>query len=114
MKLNTDKIEEICKKYGYYIKNENGESIDWTCPGINANDYALRSDIFGGGGIYCAVDVRDTTDGFNVGWATSRIGFYNEERMYSYKKIKERLKFLKERIIELQREMKLENIEKDF
>jgi len=46
----------------------------------------LRSDIFGG--IYCAVDVRDTTDGFNAGWATSRIGFYNEERMYSYKKLK--------------------------
>jgi len=113
MKLNTDKIEEICKKYGYYyIKNKNGESIDWTYPGINANDYALRCDIFGA--IYCAVDVRDTTDGFNAGWATSRIGFFNEERMYSYKKIEERLKFLKKRIIELQRKMKLENIEKDF
>ena len=112
MKLNIDKIEEICKKYGYYIKNENGESIDWTYPGTNANDYALRCDIFGA--IYCAVDVRDTTDGINAGWATSRIGFFNEERMYSYKKIEERLKFLKKRIIELQREMKLENIEKDF
>jgi hypothetical protein len=112
MKLNINKLEEICKKYGYYIKNEMADSVDWSYPGINANDYALRSDIFGG--IYCAVDVRDTTDGFNAGWATSRIGFYNEERMYSYKKIKERLKFLKKRIIELQREMKLENIEKDF
>ena len=40
MKLNIDKIEEICKKHGYYIKNENTEYIDWTYPGINDNDYA--------------------------------------------------------------------------
>lgn len=112
MKLNIDKIEEICKKHGYYIKNDYAEYIDWTYPGINDNDYALRYDIFGA--IYCAVDVRDTTEGFNAGWATSRIGFFNEERMYSYKRIEERLKFLKKRIIELQRKMKLENIEKDF
>ena len=111
MKMNVDKIKEICKKHGYYIKSEE-ESIDWSYPGINANDYALRCDIFGA--IYCAVDVRDTMDGFIAGWATSRIGFFNEERMYSYKRVEERLKFLKKRIIELQRKMKLENIEKDF
>lgn len=112
MKINIDKIEEICKKYGYYRKSEmDDEFINWTYPGINGNDYALRYDF---AAIYCAVDVRDTTDGFNAGWATSRIGFLSEERMYSYKRIEERLKFLKKRILELQREMKLENIEKDF
>ena len=98
MKLHIDKIKEICKKHGYYIKNEMAESksIDWTYPGINGNDYALRYDSFA---IYCAVDVRDTTEGFNAGWATSRIGFFNEERMYSYKRIDDRFYFLKKRII---------------
>lgn len=109
MEFNKDRIECICKKYGFIHKNEN----EWTFPGINYSDYALMF-IDYDETVFCAVDVRDTTDGFERGICTSRIGFYMEEKMLSYRKIENRLKYLKKRIIEHQLELKRENIEKDF
>lgn len=112
MVLNKSKIKEICEKYGFYSKKYD-ENV-FTYPGMKTCDYAVAISDFHNNYVNCAVDIRDCQKDYLSGFADSRIGFFDVQRVYSYVDLENRLIFLKKRIIEFKKKMKLENIEKDF
>ena len=112
MLINVDKIKEICEKHGFYPKMDNKE--EFTYPGMKSGDYAVVIPFYRNDFVICAVDVMNRQDDYQLGFSDSILGFYNTERIYSYKELEKRLIFLKNRIIELKQKIKFENIEKDF
>lgn len=112
MKLDENKIKKICEKYGFYSKKHNKN--EFTYPGMKSCDYAVVIPDFCANFVSCATDVIDCQKNTLDCWSDSRIGFYDSQRIYSYKDLEKRLIFLKKRIIEFKKKIKLENIEKDF
>lgn len=112
MVLNKNKIKEICEKYGFHSKKY--DENEFTYPGMKTGDYAVCIPQFRNNFVNCAVDIIDCQKDYLSDLADSRIGFFDVQRIYSYKELEERLIFLKKRIIEFKKKIKLENIEKDF
>lgn len=112
MKFNVSKIKEICGKYGFYLKKT--DKNEFTYPGMESSGFAVAISYFHDDYVICAVDIIDCQRDYLSGFADSRIGFYDTQQIYSYEELVKKLIFLKNKIKEFKRKLKLENIEKDF